>query len=139
MHPALFVLPLLLAACGPVLGTSSNSEIRKGKALYGENCAACHGADAWGAGAASLGLGAPPPDLTTLSSRNGGAFPTDYVLDTIEGKSRMADPDAAMPQFEEVTGDTEASLAGMPEDGPSLDRDTEMAAIAAYLETLQVR
>jgi mono/diheme cytochrome c family protein len=53
-----------------------------GAQLFGEYCAACHGKDLKGTGPAPEPYKAPP-DLTTLSRRNGGAFPEAHVLDIL--------------------------------------------------------
>jgi len=47
-----------------------------GKQTYTYYCAACHGVDARGNGAAAFVLKTPPPDLTTLAKRHGAQFPT---------------------------------------------------------------
>lgn len=53
-----------------------------GKDLYDFYCARCHGLDGKGNESAP-GLATPPPDLTTLSLRNGGTFPRERVRATI--------------------------------------------------------
>ena len=39
------------------------------------------------------------PDLTTLSARNGGIFPINYVMSTIDGFNRALHFSGAMPEF----------------------------------------
>lgn len=51
-----------------------------GAKLYAQNCAACHGSDARGNGWRSTSRDMVSPDLTRLSSRAGGAFPTERVM-----------------------------------------------------------
>lgn len=131
---AVLILPALLAACAPAPEEGGRTDAAHGAALYAKNCAACHGADAKGDGTESLGLGTPPPDLTGLAARNGGTFPRDYVLTTIDGAARANDPDAAMPEFgahglEHLEIPAHNMLASpLP---------TDLFAITAYLETLQ--
>lgn len=50
-----------------------------GHKIYKEYCAACHGIDGKGNGPVSASLAKHPPDLTTLSKRQGGKFPEEYV------------------------------------------------------------
>ena len=70
-----------------------------GARLFSAHCAACHGSDAKGAGPETLGIGAIPPDLTTLAARNGGAFPRAAVLSTIDGYVEGSHPGRVMPEF----------------------------------------
>ncbi len=51
------------------------SKPESGAAMYKDYCAACHGLTGKGDGPAAGALKSPVPDLTTLSKRNGGAFP----------------------------------------------------------------
>ena len=53
--------------------------VPSGEVMYGQYCAACHGADAKGNGPAAATLKAPPPDLTTLAKRHDGKYPAEYV------------------------------------------------------------
>ena len=48
-----------------------------GKQAFLGSCASCHGFDAKGTGEMADALFKMPPDLTTLSARNGGVFPRD--------------------------------------------------------------
>jgi mono/diheme cytochrome c family protein len=57
-----------------------------GKALYGEHCAFCHGADAKGGGPFAASLKVWPPDLTNLKKKNGGTFPELHVAEVIDGE-----------------------------------------------------
>jgi mono/diheme cytochrome c family protein len=79
----LWRIPLLLpgvAACDTAAPASS------GRAGLATCCAACHGDAAGGGGPASPTLARTPPDLTTLSRRNGGAVPGTRVMARVWGK-----------------------------------------------------
>lgn len=54
-----------------------------GATIFRNNCAACHGLEGRGNGPVSKSLKRNVPDLTGLSQRNGGAFPTVHVQTTI--------------------------------------------------------
>jgi mono/diheme cytochrome c family protein len=104
-----------------------------GQDLFGFYCATCHGADAKGKGPVAQALKTPPPDLTQLTKRSGGAFPRARVTQFVAGGGTM--PSGAH-------GSTE-----MPVWGPiflSLDPSDRMTIIrienlVQYLESLQVK
>ena len=56
-----------------------------GKQEFDANCAVCHASDGKGHGPFVQYLRSTPPDLTTLSQRNGGVLPVNRVVQTIEG------------------------------------------------------
>lgn len=51
----------------------------EGANIYQDYCASCHGPDGRGNGPVSQSLRQAVPDLTRLSSRNGGKFPANHV------------------------------------------------------------
>jgi cytochrome c553 len=53
-------------------------------------CASCHGRLGRGDGPAAPALRTAPADLTVLARRNGGAFPRDRVMASMEGRARVA-------------------------------------------------
>lgn len=53
--------------------------VPSGKTMYTKYCTTCHGPEGKGDGPAAFTLKAPPADLTTLSARNMGTFPREYV------------------------------------------------------------
>jgi mono/diheme cytochrome c family protein len=61
-----------------------------GKEMFASYCAACHGADGKGDGPAASALKVAPANLTTLSSSNGGKFPSLKVSGAIRGDSAVA-------------------------------------------------
>jgi len=65
----------------PAPHTSATS----GKTMYLAYCASCHGKEGKGDGPVAGALKVPPPDLTTLSKRNNGKFPSAQVVNTITG------------------------------------------------------
>ena len=109
-------------------------DVLRGKQLFAENCAVCHGTNAEGAGIASLGLGAPPPGLTRLTIENGGVFPRERVLAVIDGLDRHNNPMATMPEF--GAGDL-GPLIQVENNGLSTPTPAIMLALATYLESIQ--
>lgn len=57
----------------------------KGPDLFRAYCAPCHGADGKGNGPVAPALNSPPPNLTTITQRNGGNFPAKRLHTVIAG------------------------------------------------------
>ena len=58
------------------------------RADYQTFCVNCHGATGTGDGVLAASLDPRPADLTLISARHGGSFPTTYVMSVIDGYSR---------------------------------------------------
>jgi mono/diheme cytochrome c family protein len=69
---------------------AQKAKLDPGKQAYELQCAICHGIDAKGNGFYTASLKVPAPDLTTLSKRNGRAFPVDRVTKVIDGRTEIA-------------------------------------------------
>lgn len=61
-----------------------------GSEMYKTWCASCHGAIGKGDGPTASELKTHPADLTLLSKKNGGKFPTEKVRNYIEGTAPVA-------------------------------------------------
>ena len=105
-----------------------------GRTAYQADCAGCHGADARGDGPAAAGLAVAPPDLTQIAARNGGTFPRDRVMSTIDGLNRGAHFSAAMPEF--GAGDMGETIM-TEEDGLGMPVPARLLALTDYLESIQ--
>jgi len=71
-----------------------------GVGQYRTHCAQCHGTDGKGDGPVAPALKTPPSDLTLLSKNNGGVFPMEKVVDTINGVGNLnAHGSADMPAW----------------------------------------
>ncbi|MEL7281451.1 MAG: c-type cytochrome [Pseudomonadota bacterium] len=123
---------LFVAGC--VVIPSNRTDAAHGQRLFTDKCAVCHGSRGEGAGVASLGLGAPPPSLRTLSERNGGTFPEAYVMAMIDGYDRRDQRHAAMPEF----GAEGMGPIIRVENGDSVQFiPSDLLALTEYLRTLQ--
>jgi mono/diheme cytochrome c family protein len=72
-------------------GAQANTNTRlirslEGPDVFRAHCAACHGGQGKGDGPVAPALVTRPPDLTTISRRNGGNYPADRIGRTIEGE-----------------------------------------------------
>jgi len=107
---------------------------REGAKIYDENCVICHGTSGHGDGPLAADYTPAPANLTTLSTSNGGVFPTARVLSQIDGYTRHSDrPD--MPEFGLLLrGDTVPLDTG---DGVMLPVPRPLAALVAYLQSIQ--
>jgi len=70
----------------------------RGKELFSEYCASCHGVSGKGDGPAAMALKIPPANLTVLAKRNKGQFPSLKVMQAIKaGPSVPAHGSEIMP------------------------------------------
>ena len=87
MSQARSVVMMSLAALAMSSGVALAQTTRdEGRDIYLASCASCHGVSGRGDGPMLLQLVRPPSDLTTLSRRNGGVFPTQRLWETIDGR-----------------------------------------------------
>lgn len=124
-----FLVPALLAAGSPGLG----QDVAAGRALFGTNCAACHGADAGGNGPMTEILSVSPPDLTALAED--GTFPMADVVRRIDGRDMLLAHGGPMPIFGYILEDR-SSVIDDP-DGTPIFTSRAVLDIAAWLETVQ--
>lgn len=100
-------------------------------ALY---CAPCHGEDGRGNGPLVFGLSRPPPDLTKLTVRNGGAFPRQRLARLIDGREEAdAHGDREMP----VWGDWFKLEGEAGLEGPAGDEDAIRKRVDDLLDLLE--
>ncbi|MGA2074689.1 MAG: cytochrome c [Terriglobia bacterium] len=110
----------------PTPHTSATS----GKMMYVAYCASCHGKEGKGDGPVAGVLKVPPADLTTLSRRNNGKFPSAQVVNTITGPAGApAHGSREMP----VWGPIFMAMEHQHESGARL----RVANLADYIKSLQ--
>jgi len=78
--------------------TAAATSPSSGKEMFLSYCASCHGKDAKGDGPAAAALKQKPADLTSLTRRNGGKYPSDKVASVLRGQANLtAHGDQEMP------------------------------------------
>jgi mono/diheme cytochrome c family protein len=116
-------------------GACVQTPVISGKAVYEENCVMCHGPGGQGDGQLSDSLFKMPPDLTELSQRNGGVFPRNAVISTIDGYARGEHFSGAMPEFGvKLAGESVLLETG---EGVVTPTPEPLVALAEYLEAIQ--
>ena len=131
------LLILTLASRSPVAWAAEGQH--PGRALFLRYCAACHGPEAKGDGVVATYLQPKPPDLTLMASRNGGAFPMDRVVKTIDGREMLrAHGEPVMPVWGQILSE-ELGSKGKPR--PAIERRVQgtIFTIADYLRTIQAK
>ena len=103
-----------------------------GQSLYRVYCESCHGNSGKGDGSTAAYLTIKPSDLTRLSRRNGGEFPTERLRQIIDGREAVR-----------VHGEREMPLWGLAFQDWNADAHQEEAIrqkisqLLSYLETIQ--
>lgn len=110
-------------------GCDTRSETERGEMLYNAYCQMCHGDH--GNGSMADMLTTPPPDLTQISARRGGKFPTDEIVEQVSGRKRLlGHGESDMPVFWVAI-----------KNGENLQSDEEVEeridALVAYLKSIQ--
>lgn len=112
--------------------TSPDSNLAaKGERLFRTYCSACHGKGATGDGPLAKDLKAAPANLTKLSEKNGGTFPFDMVIKTVDqGRSVRGHGTQDMPAW----GDAFKMTSDSPDEPKEM-----MKELAHYLWSIQAK
>lgn len=127
---------LLLGLAGQAQAQSEPTPVEAGHDVYMVFCQTCHGAQAQGGGPLAEIMTREPPDLTGLSARNGGRFPTERVARQIDGRDPLLGHGGEMPVFGPVFDTGFAALA-TPSGQPILTSRT-ITELIRWLESIQV-
>ena len=102
----------------------------RGRKLYVQYCASCHGMDAKGGGPVASELKTAPSNLTTIAQRHGGKFDSIHVQLNIDGEKEVpAHGSRDMPVWGAYFRSTK---------GESFSK-MNIYALAEYLEAVQVK
>jgi mono/diheme cytochrome c family protein len=83
----LLLVLLWLAAENPA--SAASKQVARGRSLYLQYCASCHGVTAEGDGPIARSLIAPPANLRRLDERFGNPLPEDQVARYIDGRAEV--------------------------------------------------
>lgn len=87
LFAALLVMPTAASAQTPEVVTTKQTTT--GGEVFRTYCATCHGTSARGDGPLASSMVRKPSNLTEIAQRNGGAFPTEMVFRTIDGRQPL--------------------------------------------------
>jgi len=114
----------------PTVGFSQDEQatVAWGKDLFQTHCVACHGLSGKGDGPVGATLKVPPTDLTQLSKKNGGSFPTRQIRKFIDGERPIP-----------AHGSREMPIWGKVFRGEKTDTEARMQifALSAFLKSIQ--
>jgi mono/diheme cytochrome c family protein len=112
----------------PVKRTSPAS----GQEMFINYCAVCHGKDGKGGGPAADALKVAPANLSVLSQKNGGKFPTNHVGSILRGDASLAAHGSQeMPVWGPIFWKMSQGNAG--------EVQQRIANLSKYIESLQVK
>ncbi len=94
------ILFLVIIATPSIVFSTQEDPITNGAETFKEKCASCHGEDAQGKEAASVGLKIDTPNLRKISARNNGQFPISRIYAIIDGREVLREHGTrAMPAW----------------------------------------
>lgn len=138
INPFALILPLaltgVLAACLPIGQTETAEVIPSGAEDFQSYCAVCHGSAGKGDGEMAAELATPPADLTQITARNGGTFPTTRVMAHIWGYAQ--EDGRVMPRFAPLLDGNLVLFDG----GDGIDTPTpvRLVQLGEYVRSLQI-
>ncbi len=130
----LFGLVLSLVIISPA--SAQEPDVTDGRDLFEVYCWQCHGIDASGNGPMAEMFAIETPDLTLLSKRNAGVFPTSAVAMQIDGRSPMLAHGGEMPIFGPLF-ESGKHVALSQSTGQPLMTGLPLANIVVYLQSIQ--
>ncbi len=131
-----FIRAAMIALAATSVASAQEVDVEDGKNLFLNSCWQCHGLDAKGSGPMAEMLAIETPDLTQLSKRNGGEFPTEAVAMQIDGRSPVLAHGGEMPIFgPSLESDQNVTLR--MKSGHQLMTGVPLANVIVYLESLQ--
>jgi mono/diheme cytochrome c family protein len=134
MRALLSVGAAVMLATVPLTGrlAPQPSAAPPGQALYRTHCATCHGTSGRGDGPMAQYLRVPPADLSSITARNKGVFPTATIQRIVDGRQMLGVHGSGMP----IWGDAFSPAGNAAADEVAA---AKIRAIVTYLESIQDR
>ncbi len=129
---ALFALALTAA---PAVAQDILQDLAAGEATYMRYCVACHGIEARGEGPMTPILMLRPTDLTRLSATNGTVFPTQRVVERIDGRDPLVAHGSPMPVYGDFFEGRGVVLR--TPDGTPIMTSQPIVDLVAWIESIQ--
>jgi mono/diheme cytochrome c family protein len=130
--PYRLILALGVIVLSATAVAAESGEVARGRALYLEHCAVCHGRAGDGRGPMARALSTPPANLRRLSERYGNPLPTDQIASFIDGR---ADVRAHGPRDMPVWGGS--VWQNEPGQGTAGQVTPAVASLVEYLQSIQ--
>ncbi|MDE3079738.1 MAG: c-type cytochrome [Paracoccaceae bacterium] len=124
--------PVSAGAQGAMLGATA----------FKDHCAVCHGDTGKGDGVVGALFAQRPKDLTQLSKENGGTFPMDRVVGSIDGRDKIAGHGltaSRMPVWGSYFLQQGVQAQGLTPDLAAEVVQGRILTLAYYLESIQAR
>jgi mono/diheme cytochrome c family protein len=119
-----------------VCGWASAQDAERGRNLFLDHCATCHGPGGQGDGPMAAVLSIQPADLSILAFMNGGKFPAASIVRRIDGESEVLAHGGPMPLFGLVLQGPAGIVVG--KDGSEVIASESIVDIVAWLEEIQL-
>jgi mono/diheme cytochrome c family protein len=109
------------------LATEKSQYAEKGRKIFNQYCATCHGTTGKGEGPVASALKVAPPDLTAIQ-KPGEKFPFDHVATKIDGEKEVtAHGTSKMPIWGTIFKHTSGEL----------QRHADVYCLVKYIESIQ--
>lgn len=131
MNKAILACVMVSGLAGPLAA----QDAAQGQEYYLHYCATCHGLEAEGNGPMSPNLILQPTDLTMLSQKSDGVFPTVRVVRRIDGREPLVSHGSPMPIFGDFFEGLNVTLAAP--DGETIKTSRPIVDLVAWLEEIQ--
>jgi mono/diheme cytochrome c family protein len=136
MSASLWLGLVLVAVLTPLPGARPPSQqpadATAGRTLYLTHCATCHGKAGRGDGPMAPYLRVAPTDLSAISTRHEGVFPTELIQRIVDGRQALKLHGSSMP----IWGDAFSPAGNAAADEVAAAR---IRAIVKYLQSIQDR
>ena len=130
------MIVIITIGCSAALATSqggtapTRGAIERGRAVFEQNCATCHGKRGKGAAPGASTMKPPPTDLTMLTRRH-GAFPAERVEATLKGTDQTKAHTPGMTAWK--------ALFLADANGNETTADAHVKDVIAFIASLQAK